>query len=75
MGLKLSNLLVRIRKEDKYMKCKNCGSNDKWRCPVYQSVDVEVGKDGQITDNGIDFSDPDLEKSKLFCDNCGEDAN
>ena len=53
------------------MKCRHCGKN-KWRCRVYQTVDVTLDKDGFIEESGFDFSDPELEKDTLYCDNCGE---
>lgn len=53
------------------MNCPNCKSADEWRCPVYQSVDVEVDRNFSPIDNGLDFTSPELEKEKVFCDNCG----
>ena len=56
------------------MKCKKCGTKDKWRCPVYQSVDIEIDEKNDIT-SGFDFSDPELENDKIFCGNCREYLN
>jgi hypothetical protein len=52
-------------------KCKACA----WRCPIYQSVNVEIDKDFNVIDNGCDFSDAEVEKEKLFCGECGYSPN
>ena len=53
------------------VKCPSCKEKDCWRCYVSQNVDVEVDKDFYPTDNGIDFSDPELIEESVFCNNCG----
>jgi hypothetical protein len=57
----------------KEQKCKKCGSTN-FRVPVYQSVDAKLYENGRI-DTGFDFTDPDAEKEKIFCDECGENVN
>ena len=51
-------------------KCPKC-HKEEWRCVVYQSVDVDVDNEFYPVDNGFDFSEPDLQKEKVFCGNCG----
>lgn len=52
------------------VKCPKCGK-DNWRCSVTQHVDVEVNEEFEIVDNGCDFSDPEIDKSECWCDECG----
>lgn len=56
--------------ESKY-KCKKCGSSN-WRVNIYQNVDCKLDKDGNYVDVGFDFSDPEPEKDKIWCEKCGE---
>ena len=52
------------------MKCPKC-NKENWKAEVHQSVDVEVDEEFYPIDNGFNFTDPDLDKESVFCDNCG----
>ena len=51
-------------------KCPKC-KDEVWRADVHQSVDVEVDKDFYPADIGFDFSEPEVIKESVYCDNCG----
>ena len=58
--------------EKQKLKCP-CGS-DSLRVRIEQSVDANIYDDGEI-DTGYDFSDPEVNKKSIWCEDCGEDLS
>ena len=52
------------------MECPKC-KKENWRANISQSVDIEIDEDFYPTDNGMDFTDVELDKESVFCDSCG----
>ena len=53
-------------------ECKHCKSTD-FRANVYQSVNVEIDKDGFILETGCDLSEPNVDEDSIYCGDCGKD--
>jgi len=51
--------------------CKNCKGTE-FRADVHQSVDVSIDESGFVTEVGFDFSEPDADKHRVWCAECGE---
>lgn len=51
--------------------CRKCGGTQ-FRANIYQHVDVDLDDTGEIVKVGINFSDPEIEKDKVWCNSCGE---
>ena len=54
----------------KYLPCPSCGQSKHLRADVFQSVDITINENGDI-ENGIDFSDPEVNRGQFDCTNCG----
>lgn len=49
--------------------CKKCQQTE-FRAAVQQTVDVELDDDGSILDVGFDFSDPEVDSTRIYCRKC-----
>ena len=54
-----------------HVECPYCHSRLGWRAPVTQSVGVTVDADFQVVEIGLDVSDPEVEKERVYCSFCG----
>lgn len=50
--------------------CPKCKAVE-WRAMVTQSVDITLDNGFELADNGFDFSDPEIDKKSVYCNNCG----